>query len=170
MMSFYKVVRMCHCRISSFLDNLPDNVNVATTHLFGHYYAVTELSQVIEYNPQTLETLQHIDLTDIHQGLISMTVHPLYDSDGTYWNMGTLYRFSDMIANGGSVFAHVIMKISPPKTKQEKKNPWLSLEIVAKIPSPHWMSIPYTHSFFMTENYLVLPHQPVATASIPDFH
>ena len=41
---------------------------VNTLKLFGHYYAATELPQIIEYDPVTLETLGKVDLTPLIPG------------------------------------------------------------------------------------------------------
>ena len=65
-----------------------DNMVVNTVKLFGHCYAATELPQIIEYDPVTLETLGKVDVKDKIPGLATMTPHPLYDEDGTLWNIG----------------------------------------------------------------------------------
>ena len=61
---------------TSILDRLnrlkgqgADNVVVSTIPLFGHYYAATELPQIIEYDPITLETLSKVDLGPIIPGI-----------------------------------------------------------------------------------------------------
>ena len=61
---------------TSILDRLnrlkgkgADNVVVSTVPLFGHYYAATELPQIIEYDPITLETLSKVDLGPIIPGI-----------------------------------------------------------------------------------------------------
>ena len=46
-----------------------DNMVVNTLKLFGHYYAATELPQIIEYDPVTLETLGKVDLTPLIPGI-----------------------------------------------------------------------------------------------------
>ena len=45
-----------------------DNMVVNTLKLFGHYYAATELPQIIEYDPVTLETIGKVDLTPLIPG------------------------------------------------------------------------------------------------------
>ena len=47
-----------------------DNMVVNTLKLFGHYYAATELPQIIEYDPVTLETLGKVDLTPLIPGKV----------------------------------------------------------------------------------------------------
>ena len=37
--------------------------------LFGHYYAATEMPQIIEYDPITLETIGKIDLEPVIPGI-----------------------------------------------------------------------------------------------------
>ena len=45
------------------------------------------VEQVIEYDPVTLATLGKVDVTDRIPGVKLMTPHPLYDADGTMWNI-----------------------------------------------------------------------------------
>ena len=59
-----------------------------------------------------------------------------------------------------------ILQVTPPQTADEMKNPWLRLEIVAEIDSPRFFSIPYFHSFFLTENYIIFPEQPWLTGDV----
>ena len=55
-------------RIKSLGGTGADNMVVNTLKLFGHYYAATELPQIIEYDPVTLETLGKVDLTPLIPG------------------------------------------------------------------------------------------------------
>ena len=57
--------------------------------MFGHYYAATEVPIVIEYDPNTLETLSRFDLGKIISDVRLITAHPLYESDGTMWNIAS---------------------------------------------------------------------------------
>ena len=57
--------------------------------MFGHYYAATEVPIVIEYDPDTLETLGRFDLGKIISDVRLITAHPLYESDGTMWNIAS---------------------------------------------------------------------------------
>ena len=41
---------------------------MSVVSLFGHYYAATELPQIIEFDPVTLETLGTIDLKAVIPG------------------------------------------------------------------------------------------------------
>ena len=64
-----------------------DNMVVQSIVVHGHYYATTELSFVIEYDPETLDTLGRRDIADMIPGIKLMTPHPMYDPDGTLWNI-----------------------------------------------------------------------------------
>ena len=88
-----------------------------------------------------------------------MTPHPLYDPDGTLWNIA-IATGPNSKGESTHIWRYVIFKVTPPKTEQEKKNPWLNLKIVAEIGSSRPYSISYMHSFFMTENYIVFTEQP----------
>ena len=61
-----------------------DNVVVQSLNLFGHIYAATELPQVIEYDPVTLETLGKVDVSSRIPGIRLMTPHPMYDNDDIF--------------------------------------------------------------------------------------
>ena len=141
------------------MGQMSDSANVATIVLFGHYYATTELPKVIEYDPITLETYGTVDLSHMIPGLVTMTPHCQHDQDGTAWNIG--------IAIASTIQPeYVVFKVTPPKSEAERMNPWLNLQIVKRIPSPKQGSIPYFHSFFMTENYLVIPEHPWSTCNV----
>ena len=45
-----------------------DNVVVSVIPLFGHYYAATELPQIIEFDPVTLETIGKVNMASIIPG------------------------------------------------------------------------------------------------------
>ena len=127
-----------------------DNVVVQSLNLFGHIYAATELSQVIEYDPVTLETLGKADVSDRIPGIRLMTPHPLYDQDGTMWNVA-MASGPDRNGKSTGAWRYVIFKVNPPKTEAERRDPWLNLEIVSELGSSRAMAISYLHSFFMSE-------------------
>jgi len=139
---------------------------VNTVKLFGHCYAATELPQIIEYDPVTLETLGKVDVKDKIPGLATMTPHPLYDEDGTLWNIG-FATGPDRHGEVSSVWRYVVFKVTPPKNEEERKNPWLNLEVVNELSSSKVLSISYLHSFFMTQNYLIFTEQPWIFGHLP---
>ena len=57
--------------------------------------------------------------------------------------------------------------MTPPQTEAEKKNPWLRTEIVSEVIPSRFFSISYLHSFFMTENYVIIPEQPLLIGRPP---
>merc|ERR1719320_884594 len=144
-----------------------DNVVVNTIKLFGHYYAATELPQVIEYDPVTLETIMKVDMTDKIPGVKIVTPHPLYDPDGTMWNIA-FATGPDREGNSAGAWRYVIFKVTPPTTAEEERDPWINLEVVSEQPSSRAMSVSYLHSFFMTEHYLVFTEQPWIFGSLPE--
>jgi len=144
-----------------------DNVVVNTLKIFGHYYAATELPQVTEYDPVTLETIGKVDMTDKIPGVKIVTPHPLYDPDGTMWNIA-FATGPDRDGNSAGAWRYVIFKVTPPKTKEEERDPWINLEIVSEQPSSRAMSVSYLHSFFMTEHYLIFTEQPWIFGSLPE--
>lgn len=144
-----------------------DNVVVQSLNLFGHIYAATELPQVIEYDPVTLETLGKVDVSARIPGIRLMTPHPMYDHDGTMWNVA-MASGPDRHGKSTGAWRYVVFKVTPPKTEEERRDPWLNLEIVAELGSSRAMSISYLHSFFMTERYLIFTEQPWLFGSLPE--
>ena len=72
--------------------------------MFGHYYAATEVPIVIEYDPDTLETLGRFDLGKIISDVRLITAHPLYESDGTMWNIASATGLDRYSNKGCGVF------------------------------------------------------------------
>ena len=153
-------------RLKGMKEPGADNVVVNTLKLFGHYYAATELPQVIEYDPVTLDTLGKVDVTGKIPGIRLMTPHPLYDPDGTMWNIAFAMG-PDRYGKSSGVWRYVIFKVSPPTTDAEKMDPWQNLEIVSEVASSRPMSVSYLHSFFMTENFIVFTEQPWIFGFLP---
>ena len=145
-------------RFMGLLDHMADIQNVQTIKLFGHYYATSEIPTLIEYDPETLDTIQTVDLSKMIPRLLTMTPHPQYDEDGTLWNVGITPV--DLFSSSQQ---YVVFKVGPPVTDEQRANPWLGLTIVTTIQSPRKGSIPYFHSFFMTKRYMVLPLHPWIT-------
>ena len=134
--------------------------------MFDHYYAATEVPIVIEYDPDTLETLGRFDLGKIISDVRLITAHPLYESDGTMWNIASATGL-DSKGQFNGVWRYVIFKVTPPQTEAERKNPWLRTEIVSEVTPSRFFSISYLHSFFMTENYVIIPEQPLLIGRPP---
>ena len=88
-----------------------------------------------------------------------LTAHPFYESDGTMWNIASATGL-DSKGQFNSLWRYVIFKVTPPQTEAERKNPWLRTEIVAEVTPTRFFSISYLHSFFTTENYVIIPEQP----------
>ena len=122
---------------------------------------------MIEYDPVSLETIGKVDISDRVPGIRLMTPHPMYDQDGTMWNVAVA---SGPDRNGKStgVWRYVIFKVTPPQTEDERRDPWQNLEIVSEMGSARPMSVSYLHSFFMTENYLIFTEQPWIFGYIPE--
>ena len=154
-------------RLKSMKGPGADNVVVQSLNLFGHIYAATELPQVTEYDPVSLETLGKVDVSDCIPGIRLMTPHPMYEEDGTMWNIA-FAQGPDRNGKYTGVWRYVIFKVTPPKTEEEKRDPWLNLEIVNELGSSRLMSISYLHSFFMTEKYLIFTEQPWIFGNLPE--
>jgi len=154
-------------RLKGLQEPGADNLVVNTLKLFGHYYAASELPQIIEYDPVTLESLGKVDLTELIPGIKLVTPHPLYEPDGTMWNIA-FATGPDREGNSNGVWRYVVFKVTPPQNEEEKRNPWVNLKIVAEKASSRMMSVSYLHSFFMTENYVIFTEMPWIFGSLPE--
>ena len=153
-------------RVRQMAEPGADNVLVNTVQLFGRHYAATELPQVTEYCPATLATLGKVDLAARIPGLVLLTPHPLYEEDGTMWNIA-IAAGPDTGGNLSAVWRYVIFKVGPPKTAEEERDPWQNLEVVGEKSSSRPISISYHHSFFMTARYIIFTEQPWIFGSLP---
>jgi hypothetical protein len=121
---------------------------------------------VTEYDPVTLHTIRKVDLTDKIPGVKIVTPHPLYEPDGTMWNIA-FATGPDREGNSGGAWRYVVFRVSPPTNEEEERDPWRNLQIVSELASSRPMSVAYLHSFFMTENYLIFTEQPWIFGSLP---
>ena len=102
-------------RLKGLTEEGGDNVVVQSIVLHGRYYAATEISIVIEYDPETLATIGRRDVADLIPGLKLMTPHPMYDADGTLWNIALcMGPTKDGISTSG--WKYVIFKVPPPNS------------------------------------------------------
>ena len=65
-------------RLKGLTEEGGDNVVVQSIVLHGHYYAATEISVLIEYDPETLATKGRRDLADLIPGIKLVTPHPMF--------------------------------------------------------------------------------------------
>lgn len=116
-----------------------DNANINTINLGERYLAMTESSEVTEFNLsdlQTQGTFQFDDKLTMHL----MLAHPHQEASGEIINVGTEI---------GQKIRHHVFKISP-KTKKR--------EIIKTFYSKNAF---YMHSFSITKNYIILFKSPL---------
>ncbi|XP_060569819.1 carotenoid-cleaving dioxygenase, mitochondrial-like [Ruditapes philippinarum] len=130
------------------VDEKNDNTNVNFYPLKDELYASTETNFIRKVDPETLETLERVNLTD-YVAVHTASAHPHYDADGTVHNIGNCFKGGPKIC---------IIKIPP---KKEPNDEFPQGQVMSAIKSSGKVSINYIHSFGMTENYYVYVEQPM---------
>lgn len=130
---------------------ITDNGNIGVIVIEDEVYVGTDTCFLRKVDPTTLETQDKVDLNK----LVSVNLascHPLMDSKGITYNLGSSFM-------SGPKY-HIIRL---PTTKDNNSNgvdPWLSARSIMTIPSSWRANFSYTHSFGMTDNYIILLEQP----------
>ncbi|XP_060569813.1 carotenoid-cleaving dioxygenase, mitochondrial-like [Ruditapes philippinarum] len=130
------------------IDERIDNTNVNLYPLKDELYACTETQFIRKCDPETLETLERVNLRD-YVAVHSATAHPHFDEDGTIHNIGNCFKGGPKIC---------IIKIPP---KKDPTDEFPQGQVMSAIKSSGKISINYIHSFGMTENYNVYVEQPL---------
>lgn len=129
-------------------DEKTDNCLVNFFPLQDELYAITETEFIHRVDPETLESLEKVDLSKF-VAVNMATAHPHLDPDGTVHNLGLSFKGNPKIC---------MIKI-PPKNGPDTGFP--TGEVVSAIESDYRVNINYFHSFAMTENYYVYVLQPL---------
>lgn len=117
------------------------------------YFAFNESPVIHKFNPETLETLERVNLHE-KLGIINHTSHPHVLSDGTVYNLGMIV--------GKTGPSYVIIRYSPVNEGSIFDN----ASIVAEIPVRWKLHPGYMHTFGITENFYIIVEQPL-TVSVP---
>lgn len=128
-----------------------DNAMISIYPFNDEYFAMTEAPVIHRFNPETLETIERVDLHE-KIGIINHTSHPHVMPDGTVYNLGMSLRKTGP--------AYVI--ICYPSGESVFEN----ARIVAEIPVRWKLHPSYMHTFGITENFYIIVEQPL-TVSVP---
>uniref|UniRef100_A0A3Q2QHK0 Retinoid isomerohydrolase RPE65 b n=1 Tax=Fundulus heteroclitus TaxID=8078 RepID=A0A3Q2QHK0_FUNHE len=128
-----------------------DNCLVNVYPIGEDFYAVTETNYITKVDPDSLETLQKVDLCK-YLSINGVTAHPHIEADGTVYNIGNCFGKNMSLA-------YNIIKIPP--AQPDKSDPIEKSQVVVQLPSSERMKPSYMHSFGITESYFVFVEQPV---------
>ncbi|AWP10568.1 putative retinoid isomerohydrolase [Scophthalmus maximus] len=128
-----------------------DNCVVNVYPIGEDFYAVTETNYITKVDPETLETLEKVDLCK-YLSVNGLTAHPHTDSDGTVYNVGNCFGKNMSLA-------YNIVKIPP--AQKDKSDPIKKSQVVVQLPSSERLKPSYVHSFGMTDDHFVFVEQPV---------
>lgn len=130
-----------------------DNTNVNIFPMKDKLYATTETNFWHEFDPQSLETLNRVDLTTEFPGdarINTAAAHPQITRDGSVLNVSIQF---------GPSSSYNIFQIPPSSGKSDEK-PLDGGKVLCSIPPASGLG--YMHSFALTENYLVLTETPLS--------
>lgn len=121
-------------------------------------FTSTETNNIRQVDPGTLKTVNGITRHSQMNSLVVVqraTAHPHSDPDGTLYNFGCGMRY-------GQIY-HSVIKFPPPTIDSHGtyKSSHDQAIRVADVPARSNWSIPYFHSFGMSENYFILPESPM---------
>ncbi|XP_061188754.1 LOW QUALITY PROTEIN: beta,beta-carotene 15,15'-dioxygenase-like [Saccostrea echinata] len=130
-------------------DENTDNTCVTVWPQGDRVFVSTETVKIHEINPETLETLQTVNLSDFLT-INTATAHTHWDNDGTVHHFGFWFKGKDP--------KYTLFKIPP---KAEVKDAYSNIDIVGSVPSRWKLHPSYVHSFGITEDFYVFVEQPL---------
>ncbi|XP_034557611.1 retinal Mueller cells isomerohydrolase-like isoform X1 [Notolabrus celidotus] len=128
-----------------------DNCLVNIYPIGEDFYAVTETNYITKVDPDSLETLEKVDLGK-YLSVNGLTAHPHIEKDGTVYNIGNCFGKNLSLA-------YNIVKIPP--AEDGESNCLEKSQVVVQLPSSERLKPSYIHSFGMTKNYFVFVEPPV---------
>ncbi|XP_075540043.1 carotenoid isomerooxygenase-like [Dermacentor variabilis] len=134
---------------SYFYPDLSDNAQLNVMPLGDEVYAMTETPDMIRVDPASLETREKKTLSKM-VAVHGATSHPLLDADdGAMYNIGT---------HIGARLSFVLVHFLPGGSESLVDR----VRTVGTIPLQSHISVPYVHSFAMTEKWVVVLEQPTS--------
>ncbi|XP_055954944.1 beta,beta-carotene 15,15'-dioxygenase-like [Patella vulgata] len=134
--------------LSKFIAKRTDNCPVNIIRIGKELFAVSETNYLHRFDPNTLETLERLnlsDLVDVNQA----SAHVHYDQTGTIHNIGYSY--------GVKTPKYCLYTITPTTSGTSK----YSGKLIAALGIDNKLKPSYIHSFFMTENFYIYIEQPL---------
>jgi len=125
-----------------------DNTNVSITQLADKAYATGDAASTWKFNPETLESECNFRMTEKFLMPLA-TAHPQIDMNGDFINVGLM---------PGKETKYAVLKI-PRETLLTSPDPIREAEVFASVPVTDRWKPGYTHSFHLTENYIIIHEQ-----------
>jgi beta,beta-carotene 9',10'-dioxygenase len=125
---------------SMFSPDVTDNPNVNLVRIGERYIAMTELPMPIEFDPETLETLGHLEYADAVKGHVT-TAHPHHDRERN--------ELVNYVARFSRTSEYVLYGLPGDSSTRR---------VIARLPVKEPA---YMHAFGMSERYLILAEYPL---------
>ncbi|XP_030764784.1 carotenoid isomerooxygenase [Sitophilus oryzae] len=146
---FQKVASMFNLK-----SDMSDNAMISVYPFQDEIYAFNEIPFIHKINPNTLETLNRIDIS-ANINIVNHTSHPHVMEDGSVYNIG-------LSVNPTGPYHNVVL--FPAVSSGCKKSMFDNARIVASIPA-RWPFHPsYMHTFGITKNYFIIIEQPLSVS------
>lgn len=129
-----------------------DNTNINIINMKGKTFATSETPITFEINPETLQTLNTVDITKQFPGGVTINsalAHPHYTSDGSVINLALSYGLPSKYR-----IIHV-----PSSTGKPSGNPFEGGKVISTITPSGGLG--YVHSFALTENFIIIAEGPL---------
>jgi beta,beta-carotene 9',10'-dioxygenase len=111
-----------------------DNPAVVMSRIGERWFATTESPYLVGFDPDSLETVGHMEFDD-ELGIQIMAAHGITDRSGSYWNVGITL---------GQKCVYKLFRLQPGSTRRE---------VVGSI---RVAKAGYTHAFAMTPNHALI--------------
>lgn len=126
-------------------QNLTANCNVNTTKIANNFIAMTETTTQIKFNPDSLNSGGFFKYDDNLEGDIT-TAHPMFDQI-------TKEQFNFCVKISPLKNQYIIYKTLANSSTRH---------IIAQFSKPYFF---YSHSFFLTQNHIILYNGPIQTTA-----
>jgi beta,beta-carotene 9',10'-dioxygenase len=123
-----------------FSPDFTDNPNVNLARIGERYIAMTETPMPVEFDPETLDTIGHLEYADEVKGQVT-TAHPHHDRERD--------ELVNYIARFSRVSEYLLYGLPAGSAKRR---------VIARVPVKEPA---YMHAFGMSERYLILAEYPL---------
>ena len=114
-------------------------------------YALTETSRICKLDPKNLQILKTIHVTSYIPEATTTIAHPHVENDGSWIICGMNFK--------GKNQYYTLLRYRGGKEAVDSTNICEQADVIAQIPSSHYLGLSYFHSFGVTENFIIFLEQ-----------
>lgn len=113
-------------------------------------FALTETNVMYELDPSSLDLVKRIEIDQYLEQATTTLAHPHYLEDGSWITMGM--NFKNSLSPHYDFFKYNF---------NQKEAICEKAELIARVPSSHYLGLSYFHSFGLTDNFIVFLEQSI---------